>query len=74
MIRCLETCKKLKTTCPVKDCRYWINYKEDFNCVFESINKNDSMTLREIAERLGISYVRVKQIQDKILNKISHMF
>jgi hypothetical protein len=74
MIKCLETCKKLKTSCPVKDCRYWINYEEEYNCVFDSISRHDSMTLRQIGERLGISYVRVKQIADEVLNKISHLF
>ena len=74
MMSCLETCKKLKTSCPVEDCRYWIKYEKEFNCVFESIRQSGAMTLREAAERLGISYVRVKQIQDEILNKISHMF
>ena len=74
MIRCLETCKNLKTPCPVKDCRYCLDYEEDFNCVFESINTQGALTLRECAARLGISYVRVKQIEDKILNKIKHMF
>ena len=74
MIRCLETCKKLKTPCPLKDCRYWLNYEDEFNCVFESINKHDTLTLRQVGERLGISYVRVKQIEDQILNKISNMF
>jgi hypothetical protein len=73
MKKCLETCHKLNTSCPVEECRYWINFEQDRNCVFESIDKNDSMTLREIADRLGISYVRVKQIQDKTLKKISHL-
>ena len=74
MRKCLEACKSLQTSCPVKDCRYWIDHEEDLNWSFESINKNDSMTLREVGDRLGISYVRVKQIQDKVLNKINHMF
>ena len=74
MIKCLETCKKLKTSCPVKDCRYWIKYEKEHNCVFETIDRNSSMTLREISERLGISYVRVKQIQDEVINKIGHLF
>ena len=73
MIKCLETCKKLNVECPVESCRYWINYKGDKNCIFESIDKNDSMTLREVGDRLDISYVRVKQIQDKALKKISHL-
>ena len=70
MIKCLETCKQLKTSCPVQDCRYWIDFKSEHNCIFESIDKNNSMTLREVAERLNISYVRVKQIQDKAISKI----
>lgn len=70
---CLETCQRLGVSCPIKDCRYWINFEEDKNCTFQSIRSHDSMTLREIADRLGISYVRVKQIQDKTLKKISHL-
>ena len=74
MKHCLEVCRKNMISCPVKDCRFWINFKEDLNCSFESIEKNDSMTLREVAERLGISYVRVKQIQDVALGKIVGLF
>ncbi len=73
MMKCLETCEKLKVSCPIKECRYWINFEEDRNCTFQSIRGNNSMTLREIADRLGISYVRVKQIQDKTLKKIGHL-
>jgi DNA-directed RNA polymerase specialized sigma subunit len=28
------------------------------------------MTLREVADRMGISFVRVKQIQDKAIKKL----
>jgi hypothetical protein len=73
MKKCLETCHKLNVPCPIKDCRYWINFKAEKNCTLESVDKNGSMTLRETADRLGISYVRVKQIQDKTLKKISHL-
>jgi len=74
MIQCLETCRKLKVSCPVEDCRYWIDYKKESNCTFESVDRNGQMTLREVSERLGISFVRVKQIQDKVLNKIKNEF
>ena len=70
MIECVEVCRKLNTSCPIKDCRYWIDYDEELNCVFETTRKNDSLTLREAAERLKISYVRVKQLQDQALIKI----
>ena len=67
---CLQACIKHDVTCPITDCRYWVDYKNDLNCSLESIRKNDSMTLREVADRLKISYVRVKQIQDKAISKI----
>jgi len=73
MRKCLETCKKLKTACPVGECRYWIDCSKDKNCMFESIDKHGEMTLREVADRLGVSYVRIKQIQDGTLKKIGHL-
>ena len=71
---CLKTCYKLNVACPVSECRYWIGYKKDKNCTFEAVDNNGMMTLREVADRLGVSYVRVKQIQDKAMKKISHFF
>tara|TARA_B100000287_G_C20614256_1_gene773349 strand:+ start:336 stop:575 length:240 start_codon:yes stop_codon:yes gene_type:complete len=73
MRKCLKTCKELKVECPVVECKYWVMYPKDNNCVLESINKNGNMTLREAAERLHISFVRVKQIEDQALKKISHL-
>ena len=74
MKECLKTCYKLNVACPISECRHWIDYKEDKNCTFEAIDNNGMMTLREVADRLGLSYVRVKQIQDKAMKKISHFF
>ena len=31
------------------------------------------MTLREVADRIGVSFVRIKQIEDKALKKIGHL-
>ena len=73
MKKCLERCIKLSVTCPVQDCRYWVDYPSDNNCVLDTVNKYGDLTLRETADRLGISYVRVKQIEDKALKKISHL-
>ena len=70
-MNCLEKCKKDKKACRNNSCRMWIDYKKDLNCVLETIEKNGSLTLRETAERLGISFVRVKQIEDKALKKLS---
>jgi hypothetical protein len=70
MKKCLEACKELNTACPVTECRYWIDYPQESNCVFETITSNGTLTLREVSERIGVSYVRIKQIQDKALKKI----
>jgi stress response protein YsnF len=73
MKKCLQTCKELEVSCPVKECRYWIRYPSELNCTLESINQNYNMTLREAAERLEISFVRVKQIEDAALKKIGRL-
>jgi len=67
---CSRKCIELDTECPVHDCRLWIDYPQENNCTLISVNKNDSMTLREIGERIGISFARVKQIEQKALSKI----
>jgi len=69
MKKCVFSCLESNKLCKNKDCRYWIDFGEDLNCAFIAIEKNGEMTLREVSERLGISFVRVKQIQDKALKK-----
>ena len=63
--------KKKNSPCAECNCRHWTNYKEDNNCCLISVDKHGRLTLREVAERLGVSYVRIKQIQDKAISKIS---
>ena len=67
---CSRKCKDLEVGCPNKECRLWIDYKNDLNCTLISIYENGPMTLRQIAERSGISFARVKQIETKALIKI----
>ena len=73
MKECLRTCRDLEVSCPVKQCKYWIKFPSELNCSLESINQNYNMTLREVAERLKISFVRVKQIEDAALKKIGRL-
>ena len=68
---CTAACKKHKVSCPNKECRHWMDFEEDFNCSFVSIDKNEGgLTLREVGERLGISFVRVCQIEKKAVQKL----
>jgi hypothetical protein len=68
--KCSQACIDNDISCDFKECEFWINYNEDNNCDLISIQKNGQMTLREVGERLGVSYVRIKQIEDVAIRKI----
>lgn len=70
--KCYECCIRHDVSCPVEnnDCRYWLDYEQDLNCSMVSVERHGRMTLREISERMGVSFVRIKQIQDVALRKM----
>ena len=72
MRECAIRCEELNTSCPCEDCRLWINHDEDLNCTLHAVRNNHTgeLTLREVADRMGISFVRVKQIQDKAVDNL----
>lgn len=57
--------------CDKGDGRCWIDFPEDDNCINVAIEKHGAMTLDQIARRLGISLVRVSQIEKQALKKLS---
>ncbi len=71
-MKCFKQCQTENQACNQTECRLWINYEDDLNCTIVAVNKHpdSKMTLREVADRLGISFVRVKQIEEKALNKL----
>ncbi len=73
-MKCLEACKRLGVSCPNEDCRLWISSEHEYNCIQEALEGKDYLTLREVADRMGMSFVRVKQLQDVALNKIKNSF
>jgi len=70
-MKCLDVCKERNKACEKTDCRMWVDYSPEFNCVLETVARNGRMTLREASKRLGVSFVRVKQIEDKALKKLA---
>ena len=68
--KCSAECILNNTVCEKKDCRDWIDYKKEQNCSKISIYLHGRMTLKQIAERLGISIPRVKQIETKALMRL----
>jgi predicted RNA methylase len=69
---CSKKCLEYEVACPEENssCRMWVNYGEDMNCTHISVINNGRMTLREIADRLGVSYVRVCQIESATKRKM----
>ena len=72
-MRCFDLHDECDVACDKKECRQWIDYDDDLNCTILAVknNKNERMTLRQIGERLGVSFVRVKQIEDELLKKLA---
>jgi hypothetical protein len=67
---CSQICLDNAISCHFSDCKHWINYRTDNNCDLVAIKKNGPLTLRQVGERLGVSYVRIKQIEDNAIKKI----
>ena len=70
MKECAKKCLFASEQCQQKDCRLWLAYPNDLNSTLIAVKKTGPMTLREVSERLGISFVRVKQIESEVLNKL----
>lgn len=74
MRACSDFCKKKNYLCPEenKDCRFWIDYEDDLNCTLITVDKMDGkpMTLRDVAARLGVSHVRIDQIERQATQKL----
>tara|TARA_Y100000004_G_C8629479_1_gene292294 strand:- start:178 stop:462 length:285 start_codon:yes stop_codon:yes gene_type:complete len=75
---CAERCKQKNVSCPNGDCRMWIDFEEENNCCLISIQEKQiksagkSLTLHEVGDRLGINYLKVRQIEIAALKKLSN--
>ena len=67
----IEEETKRRDGCSKETCRCWIDYPEDDNCAMVSIEKHGNMTLSEVAKRIGLSLVRISQIEKHALEKLS---
>lgn len=67
---CATKCVEEGSSCNNNECKHWMNFSEDNNCDLIAIMKYGPLTLRQVGERLGVSYVRIKQIEDIAINKI----
>jgi hypothetical protein len=67
---CARECYRKNKSCTKIECRMWIDFPTEQNCCLISIYENGNMTLREVGDRIGVSFARIKQIQTEALLKI----
>jgi hypothetical protein len=60
LLICAQQCLKDKECCEAEKCRFNIDYEREFNCCLISVYLNGPLSLRQVAEREGISFARVK--------------
>lgn len=70
LLKCSMQCMHTSQPCQQKQCKHFIEFEEEYNCTLVAIYENGAMTLRQIGERIGVSFARVKQIESKALEKI----
>ena len=68
--KCARQCILSKTACTNGGCRHFIDYPDEYNCVLVTVYEHGNLTLREVAERIGVSFARIKQIETKALAKL----
>tara|TARA_R110002124_G_scaffold246621_1_gene411715 strand:- start:341 stop:598 length:258 start_codon:yes stop_codon:yes gene_type:complete len=72
LLNCSRECMKKEKSCKKNDCKYFIEYEQEYNCCLVSVYENGPMTLREIGDRIGVSFARIKQIESAALKKIKN--
>jgi len=70
LLECSRLCRRHAIKCPQQECRLWIDYSPEYNCSLISVYENGRLTLREVADRLHVSFARVKQIETEALKKL----
>lgn len=70
LLVCAQQCLKDKECCEAEKCRFNINFEREYNCCLISVYLNGPLSLRQVAEREGISFSRVKQIENQTLFKL----
>jgi len=68
---CITKCKEHGVSCPNTECEMWMNHEEDLNCCMVAVDNNPSgLTLQAVGDRLGITCVRVHQIEKMAVTKM----
>ena len=69
---CFEVHEKWKLSCDDSQCRNWMDFDEDLNCAVVCARKFPAgLSLREVAERMNVSFPRISQIEHGAFKKLS---
>ncbi len=66
---CFERNKRTRSQCSRRDCRHWISHPGGQNCTLIAASFGP-MTLQQIGEIIGVTRMRVCQLEKKILDEI----
>jgi ribosome-binding protein aMBF1 (putative translation factor) len=68
---CFEVHEKWRLPCDQTECRNFMNFEEDFNCAVVCARKHENgLSLREVAERMSVSFPRISQIEHGAFRKL----
>ena len=68
---CFEVHEKWNVGCDQTKCRNWMDFGEDLNCAVVCSRKHENgLSLREVAERMGVSFPRISQIEHAAFRKL----
>ncbi len=66
---CYERNTRTLSDCTRRECRYWIAHSGAVNCTLVAASQGP-MTLQEIGEIIGVTRMRVCQLEKKILSDL----
>ena len=68
---CYEVHEKWSVGCDQTQCRNWMDYGDDLNCAVVCARKYENgLSLREVAERMAVSFPRISQIEHAAFKKL----
>jgi hypothetical protein len=68
---CFEVHEKWRLPCDQTECRNFMNYEDDLNCAVVCSRKHENgLSLREVADRMGVSFPRISQIEHAAFKKL----
>lgn len=66
---CFEKNSRKGTQCAQRGCRYWISHPGEMNCTLIAASRGP-MTLQQIGEIMGVTRMRVCQLEKRILDTV----